>query len=413
MNRKTENPLTDHLREVLHDHEEAYVLGSWERFQRKQKRVRNRKIIYSSAAAVLILFTFAWAWTSLEKIPSGQFAEERPGIIQPDTTGNEQDQPIAGTGQLSVPEPLENVHPVEQSTTESAQFAGIPEQRYTSAIPSANKKLPFYSVSGKSSVHIPVPGRAHINNIKEPGLPNEVNYRNDSEFTGPFVKEEDIRKHSKKDVEFSVAYASVMNFHESQTDLGMGGGFYTDWNFTEKLTATSGLFISQNRLKYDIEPENQLMMDEETGEDPSVLNADDLAFIQLDLVNLEVPLSLRYAISNNVSFSAGLTSVAFLKEEYDYTYEYEQPIQVFSTNETKESELVTRVVTLTSSQTEAEPSLNSINWAAFYTFSMGYKWDIMNRHQVMFEPFVKIPARQITTRDIRYTAGGIQLKISF
>lgn len=131
-------------------------------------------------------------------------------------------------------------------------------------------------------------------------------------------------------------------------------------------------------------------------------------------LRLEIPLSFRYFLTEHFSVSAGISSVAYLKENFDYTYEYQQQIQVFVVDETTGTQpLTTRLVTLTESQTQSEPSLNGMDLAAFYTFTVGYQYDIANRHTVSFEPFLKIPTGQLTSRDIQYTTGGIQLKIHF
>src|SRR5690625_7060322 len=49
--------LFDHIRKELNDHEEPYVLGSWERFEKHREqanRKRKRMLFFRAAAAVLI-----------------------------------------------------------------------------------------------------------------------------------------------------------------------------------------------------------------------------------------------------------------------------------------------------------------------------------------------------------------------
>ncbi|MEX2396919.1 MAG: hypothetical protein WD491_07835, partial [Balneolales bacterium] len=206
-----------------------------------------------------------------------------------------------------------------------------------------------------------------------------------------------------------LAYAPLMNVHDSQTSWGMGGGFNTDWNFAENLSLSSGLFVAQNQLKYSNDNGSSTMrMSDETMQSPG-----DLTYMQVDLVSLEIPLNLKYSLSDHFSVSAGLSSVAYLKEDYNYTFEHEQQIQVFGEAETNGSGPATTTVTLSESQSQSEPSLNKMDLAALYTFSIGYQHEIANRNTVSLEPFIKIPTGSLTSRDIKYTTGGIQMKIYF
>jgi len=230
----------------------------------------------------------------------------------------------------------------------------------------------------------------------------------------PLVQETDIQRPAqigKKEVEFSLAYAPLMNVYDSQTDWGIGGGFFTDWNFSDNMALSSGLFIAQNQLKYRNEHGSLARLSENNTLTSMPGN---LASMQVDLVSLEIPLSFRYYLTDQFSVSAGISSVAYLKENFDYTYEYQQQIQVFETGDTAGPQpMTTRMVTLTESHTETEPSLTGMDLAAFYTFTIGYQYNIAERQKISVEPFLKLPTGQLTSRDIQYTTGGLQLKIHF
>ncbi|MEX0647911.1 MAG: hypothetical protein WD139_08995 [Balneolaceae bacterium] len=404
---KPENNFSNHIRQVLHEYEEPYEAGAWERFQQKQDGLRNRKIILRVAASLLVVLTFAFAWTNSELPEPVVLITEDVLILQPD---NNIYEPLTEAENQPAPKPL--------AVREYA--GGASDQKYEirtvqlSAITSGGERVsvskhavPRYSIADKMVELIQTPAADEFNEngkslqVIRPAPYNRYAGVGDIRITSDNVK---------RGIEFSIAYASVINIHDSQTDMGFGGGVYTDWHFAENLSAGSGLFVSSNQLKYAGESGNSLM--KETDEPETLASDDNLAYMQLDLVNLEIPLSLRYHISNNISLSAGVTSVAFLKEEYDYTFEYDQPIQVFQDDESGIGPM-TRMVTMTTSQKESEPSFSKIELAALYTFALGYQQQIRSRYQIMFEPFLKIPAGHLTSRNIRYTTGGIQLKITF
>lgn len=430
MKKKNQKPLTDHIRDVLQEHEEPYVLGSWERFQRynnRKNKIRRRKISLSAAASILLIFTFLFAWNRADDLITEQYIAEHPAesplIPTPETPvpDDEEDEELAQDEKNVLPGATENLMAGENAPSGDSGFAGKPE-RFDSEL--------LHSIAARSIIYQTFTGNDMITTTR--GADNQEydtadtkysvwprNFQNEGSHTEllstpPLVHETDIQlpaRSGKKEIAFSLAYAPLINVHESQTDWGIGGGFFTDWNFSDNMALSSGLFIAQNQLKYSNE---QGAMARLTDNNTMSSTPGDLAFMQVDLVSLEIPLSFRYFLTEHFSVSAGISSVAYLKENFDYTYEYQQQIQVFVVGETTGTQpLTTRVVTLTESQTQSEPSLNGMDLAAFYTFTLGYQYDIANRHTVSFEPFLKIPTGQLTSRDIQYTTGGIQLKIHF
>lgn len=424
MSSKKENQLSENIREVLLEHEEPYILGSWERFRQyksRKTRIRRQQLFMAVAASIVLMLLFAYAWMNLESVPAGQVAEDQsqgPSNAIENTTpyhSEPEDVPLPGNS-------AEDLSGNEMAYSETSVNSGrsakesITQNFDRSDAPVSRKSLQKYmqkdfgllttvGASDRST------GVLQASGSNQPDEPESNNHG-----ANIIVQNEDLGYLSnpgpKKDLVFSIAYASVMNIHDSQTDLGSGGGFYADWNFARNLTVSSGVFIAQNRLKYSGETGNRLM--EFTEDDgPTTLTGDNLASVQLDFVNLEIPLNIRYSFTKHLSLSAGIASMAFLKEEYNYNFEYEQRIQVFEDFETTGLQPTTRVVKVRTTQTQSEPSLEKMNWAAFYTFSVGYQQEVFNGYTASFEPFVKIPAGQVTSRDISYTTGGIQLKISF
>ena len=425
MNRKNENQLSEHIKQVMLEYEEPYVLGSWERFQRykiRKNNIRKQRIFMVIAASVIIVLIFGFAIISFHSSTQEQVVEQQL-TEQQEIPGNN-DEP-----HLSITESENDSY---SQSNKKKEHTGTYQSQSTKPLSESNPNT--FAETHLPVSHKPVPESSMVNpasllsslkfqNLLVVSSSHRLEYLGSSEFnngniaSNTFVGEKDIRQSfgnaMNKNVVFSFAYASVMNIHGSQTDLGAGGGFYTDWNFAKNLTLSSGLFIAQNRLKYENEQTARLAKSLVDDGTPTTLTTDDLDYVQLDFVNLEIPLNIRYSLTDELSVSAGVSSMAFLKEEYEYNFEYEQKIQVFQDDETAGPRLVNETVTVRTMQTQSEPSLNSMNWAGFYTFSVGYKQTIFQRYSASFEPFIKIPAGQVTSRGISYTTGGVQLKISF
>ncbi len=419
MSRNHRQPLTDHIREVMLDHREPYVLGSWERFQKYRQRKRRNRHLKNGlriAATVLIIFSFVYASNFVDEGQNGLVVDEQsvkqPEIMQnpfltpfgaedlfgsrhPGKTDNaEDDDPIERNNTISAAADIDmmEISSIKRKTVSKETFTGnatitapkkYPFSEEEKSEPDRMKTFAFHLNTGEQQSHNRVSGQDVP--VVSPGSP-------------------------KKNFTFSVGYASIVHMHESQTDFGMGGGFYSDWNFSDHLAFSSGMFIAQNQLTYSRDHENlRSTMESET----TLSTSDNLKHIQVDLVSMEIPLNIRYSVHKNISVSAGISSVTFLKENYNYNFEYEQQIQVFDDQEESDPGLVTQVVTFSETQQESEPSMSGMEWAAFYTFSAGFQHKFADRHAISFEPFVKIPTGQIASRDIRYTTGGLQLKLTF
>lgn len=426
MKNNNKQDFIEHITEVLSDHREPYVLGSWERFQRfriNRKRSRRNQIIVRIAAAILLIFTFYFGWTNIDRTADEWITGETPAeipepvlddnknLLSPDeaenlfaeqqyehpddwpvlseSTGSEQEETVAGTFP-----PVE----ISPSASQSVKQYTLTETVQETIL---ENRLLAFSKSDKD-----------LQNPIQPHETTESDVLPAGEMNAEQILTGEIKNSHKKDFSFSLAYASLLNIHDSQADLGSGGGFYTDWNFAEKFSLTSGLIVAQNRLKYSFEHGELLRTFEEDGNETTLANSDNLSHIQVNLLSLEIPFNFRYSINGNFSVTAGISSVTFLKEQYDYTFEFQQQVHVVVDGDDG-PETTTETITFSETQQQTEPSLNGMDWAAFYTVSMGYQHIFADRHTVSLEPFVKIPTRGLASRDIRYTTGGIQFKVYF
>lgn len=198
-----------------------------------------------------------------------------------------------------------------------------------------------------------------------------------------------------------MAYMPMMNVNRSNAQLGMGGGLYTDWKFSDRFAFSTGILVAKNHLEYD------------TAELTPGVESEDLANMRADLLSLEIPLNLKFYVTNDLSVSAGISSSAFMEEDYNYTYEYQREVQVLTLQEDDGYRTVTKKVTVRESERESAGSFSTIDFAAFYTFSLGYQYGISERHTLSLEPYLKLPTGDLTSKKIKYSTGGLQLKISF
>lgn len=208
---------------------------------------------------------------------------------------------------------------------------------------------------------------------------------------------------SHQQITFGLAYSSLLNMSNSESDWNFGAGLSVEWNLYDNLTLTSGINIAQNQLEYRND-QRIAAIDAEKYDD---------VVLEIDLLSLEIPISLQYSMTDRFYFSVGVASASFLKENFNFTYSYEDMIQRIQYVEGEGFIEVMELVTISESVRETEPSLSSFHPAAFYNFSIGYKFDYSERSRFSLEPFVKIPTRTLSSQKISYITAGLHLKISF
>jgi hypothetical protein len=111
-------------------------------------------------------------------------------------------------------------------------------------------------------------------------------------------------------------------------------------------------------------------------------------------------LNLKYVFNSKKSdtyISAGLSSGTFINETYTYSYNYTAP---FSASASKVQDQSTR------------QSFNGFYFAKTLNFSFGTGLPL-GRNRLIVEPFIKYPLDGLGSQDIRFGAGGLNLKFNF
>jgi len=115
---------------------------------------------------------------------------------------------------------------------------------------------------------------------------------------------------------------------------------------------------------------------------------------------LDIPLNLKYELNPKkyqVYFLAGFSSGTFINETYTYQYNYPA------------------LASPSLQATQNETSRNSFSGFYFaktlnFAFGVGYP---LGKNRIILEPFLKYPLEGLGSENIRFGAGGINLKFNF
>jgi hypothetical protein len=385
---KSNKELIDHIKEVLNNREEPYQLGAWEKFQAQQKKHRRLllwKIGFSTAASLTIIIA---VWLNFD--PSAT----KPRQIEqlPNKFSNGSLPGLKIEGDRTIPDEFIH-HEIAMIPDFSNKLLGAKRKYFDREI------LPIIDQGQESKII-----HSKFMNFVEPIKPGSLIGRNEmpknqAPMGYPVFN---LRMEGKADpnIRIGLAFSPAITTGEAEPNIGIGGGVSTDWSLSRKFSLVSGIYVSQNQLSYE----------NSGSRSPTLTGLED---VRLNLVSLEIPINLQFNLNNNVFVSAGISSATLMKEHYSYTAHYDKLIKETTLSDKNEPVTTFRVVKMKESREISEPSFKSFNILAFYNFSIGYKHVFMERFNVSIEPFVKLPTMPLTSRELQYSTGGVQLKLKF
>lgn len=232
-------------------------------------------------------------------------------------------------------------------------------------------------------------------------------------------KKPEKSKSTNKAVDFGVYAATYFNYAKgSNSQLNVGAGVTSDIKLSRNLDLSTGITIAQNTLSYSgqLPPDNTAKMDAiaavpvsnsaasgyylaMSGQNVYSAVTPSLKNYNASLVGLDVPINLKYQFNPEKSpiyVSIGLSSGTFINETYTAAYNYSLP---FASNVSQTDQSV-------------HQSFNSFYFAKTLNFSFGTGYSL-GGNQLIIEPFVKYPLDGLGSEQIKFGAGGVNLKFNF
>ncbi len=216
-------------------------------------------------------------------------------------------------------------------------------------------------------------------------------------------------KSTSKTVRFGVYAATYFNYAKGSNDqFNVGAGFTADIRIDDHFDLSTGLTIAQNSLSYN----SQSVTVEQVSDAPTpgafTVAADKIASdpsspvlnnYHANLIGLDIPLNIKYKFNpkkNDTYISAGLSSGTFISETYNYLYKDSTPFDEDPTLSQNQS---------------GHKSFNSFYFARTLNLSFGTGY-ALGRNMLIIEPFLKYPLAGLGSQQLRFGAGGINLKFN-
>ncbi len=212
-------------------------------------------------------------------------------------------------------------------------------------------------------------------------------------------------------ISLGVYAATYFNYAKgSNNQFNVGAGLTFDIRVSNNIRISTGVSVGQNSLSFNSQapavqsPSNGALLAAASIAPISryLYTASTPQFKSYDanLIGLDVPLNIKYIFDpgkRNTYFLAGVSSGTFINETY--TYSYNNP-SLYSANV---------------SQVQNQSTANNFNGFYFartlnLAFGTGY---MLGRNRLVIEPFLKYPLQGLGTQQLKFGAGGINLKFDF
>lgn len=439
----TEEELIAHIRQSLMAHEETYEAGAWEKFNKQQSKKRPFLWIsaLSGAAAILALcFTlFLVTKEKPEELKNGLSKTNSSATTeQPKNTTTEslpatietQKVPDIVTDKENGGENHLLADVTAPTVTKQEQDFVAPKPIVTDPI--VNNNPPNQQVAVSTVNENPV-----VANVPKPKVDLQQGEKIAEERPKPnimdfFNREAEKNKANPK--------ADILNKRENRWELGvmvapsfgntkklnMGYGLSMEYNLSDKLSLSSG--IAYNEMTASKSVGNNGVYSSPSEASAFARDTRSLTSVSERVIGLDIPLELKYHISNSVYANFGVSAFAILDYQRNNTYLENKlvssayvsggaagPSAPSSPGNNAEGASFTNGMIINQLTTEPAPesSKNQSNYIGFYNLSVGYKKKISKNNSVAIEPFMKLPMKEVSKENLKLIGTGLRLKFDF
>lgn len=420
----SEDELITHIKDSLSVYEEAYVPGSWEKFN--DKKESKKGIIFwlgplgGIAAAVLVgiaVFLFVDKDTEQQKPLDAivknkvKAAPENPGTGIREHAGaslNNGQQPIV-IGEDETPLSVnQNVKAV--TTVASVEPTIEPAQDHAETQVAVNTTSSNNSVvavkTDEMTAQAVQPEKKVTEPVRKQSIEDFLNKESKANLASNSAVKASVNQEDKWDVGVMVA----PSFGNAKK-LNMGYGLSMGYALSNKVSISSGISYNEMTASKSITGDGSVM-NAPGPADAIAQGSKSLQSIDQRVTGIDIPLELKYNLSKNFYANVGVSAFAIINEQRSNNYLEQRVVERNSLDAPaggSNAFMVSEKVT----ETAPEADLKQGRYIGFYNFSLGFKQKITKANTVSIEPFMKVPMKDVTKDNLRLIGTGLKLKFDF
>ena len=206
--------------------------------------------------------------------------------------------------------------------------------------------------------------------------------------------------------------ASIDN--TSSVAQGISMGFYVEQQLTRRISVRPGLAMAKHNYALESIPGGSLAFDYVAPVLSGLSGTTTSYEADIEVLSMEVPVnfvfSLRKRSRSNLFVTTGASTLIYLSQHLsgNVNNTYTRAMVNNSTGEVSYESMNTSV-TIESDQ----ESLNRVDFLGLANFSAGYSFPFAKTSHFVFEPFIQLPVKDLTSLNLRIRYGGLSMKVQF
>lgn len=396
--KESEDELIAHIRESLTGHEEEYVPGSWENFNKNEGK-KTVPVIWlwrlSSAAAVLLVVgagIILFNQKATDQVPL-HTVQNKKEIVK--------ETPVV---------------PIESKPSKNARVNTVRVHEASNILAVASDET---FIAKESTIVTSAP--AVETKIVEPKTDVAKTQTDPKPIESKALGIQDfLNNETKKNQGEALAKASTSQ-HEDKWEMGlvvspsfgntkklnMGYGISMGYALTDKISLNSGVSYSEMAATKNLPA---------TVSNSFIASGSkNLESIEAKVSGIDIPLEIKYRVSKNLYANVGVSAFAVINQKQSNSYIQEKVVERAVNSDTGLDQLKSFAVNerVVEQASESESEIKDGRYIGFYNFSFGYKQKISKGKAVSIEPFMKVPMKEVSKENLRLIGTGVRLKLDF
>jgi hypothetical protein len=383
------------MKQVLHQYEEPYIEGAWEKFSQGQKSTRLPYWRWSAVAALIFLVGSIWLISSNQTSTktSLRIVQRKPSVLPPanqsperktatldNLTHSEKQVRIAKHVNSQIPRGVVSTPELQRSiialnnTNSVSSFSNVPRQIVEAEIikektgtVGADKTMDFLLDQAK---------------LHDQGK----------------MKEATTKLKSESRWDFGVEVLPTM----SDAAFSVGAGLTSQYKLTEHFSVGSGISYVG------------IQAGKSVSAGVSLLSSKQLQSVDANIRGIDIPLNVVYNINKKLYTAVGVSYFNVIKEDRKNTFVSERQVSASSTDPVTGLAATTRTfVSEVTQEPAAETLLNGKSYLGFFNFSIGRKQEVFKKYNIFIEPFIKVPVGKLSQQELKLMNGGMKFRVAF
>ncbi len=401
--------LIEHITAQLQNHEETYPDGAWERFSEKKNKKPGIAFWPLWAAAALIFIFGGVFFMQNDTDQKKEIAIIKPKATQnPAAKGNTDAvietpaNPTSLNGSATAANNLVASRPAK--TVESIKPLLTPQSDYTfintEQLVPANDNLLDNKLAGTNLSNLKSKPFDILTEKKKPQPNTQTSFERLLAHDSYVNQQKPPSKTSENSKWQPDVYVAPAMGNDNK--VTMNYGFSLSYAIANKLSISSGVSYASISTTESL-----------NASAPQTLSGKNLESVDAKVRGINVPLELKYNISDKLYTNIGVSALAVLNNSQQNNYIVNQVQNFSSTTANGYADSKTMIVKEKTTEPQPEANIDPDKYIGFYNFSFGYKQKISKKNNIAIEPFLRLPMKTFSKENLNLTNGGLRLKIDF